>query len=238
MIVVAVRCYNEEKNLPRFFKGYDFADKIIISDGGSTDKSLDIIAEYQSNWTYPVLNIDLLHFDQYEITNETRWNPDNPHINFVLNAAKAQCKNSDDWIIFDDMDDVPNYKLREDARNILETTEKDQINAYRLYMWGTDQFFPQMNNYFENDDHKSLWAWKPSKMNVYADEKLRHGTILGMTNNFYGLPLPYCLLHKSWMPDTIDAKVDRYNKLELPMNHPADGVTFGKPEPLPEYAHE
>ena len=228
-IIVAVRCYNEERNITRFIEGYDFADKIIISDGGSTDNSLEIIAE----WMGYNPKIQLLHFDQFEITNDVRWNPDAPHMNFVLNAAKAE---NPDWIIFDDMDDVPNYKLRENARHILETTDKGQINAFRLYMWGTDQFYPKMNEYF-NKDYKSLWAWKPSAMNVYADETIRHGTILGMTNDYLGLDLPYCLLHRSWMPDTIDAKVERYNKLELPMNHPVDG-TFGQPEPLPEFARE
>lgn len=40
-IVVAVRCYNELNNIERFVRAYSFADKIIISDGGSTDGSLD-----------------------------------------------------------------------------------------------------------------------------------------------------------------------------------------------------
>lgn len=230
-IVVAVRCYNEEKNIERFLKGYDFADKIIISDGGSTDQSLDIINKAQFSWDYP--EIELLHFDQFEIVDGIRWNPDAPHMNFVLNRAK-EC--NPDWIIFDDMDDVPNYLLRKDGRRVLGMSDKPQINAFRLYMWGQDQYYPKMNNYFDTD-YRSLWAWKPNEVDIKADESIRHGTIIGTIGDVYKIELPMCLLHRSWQPESIDAKVDKYNKIGLPMNNPRDG-TFGQPEPLPDYARE
>jgi hypothetical protein len=72
---------------------------------------------------------------------------------------------------------------------------------------------------------------------VRADETKRHGTLLGV-NDFdtYGIDLPMCLLHKSWHPDTIQAKVDRYNALDLPMDHPLKFA--GRADPLPEWAHE
>lgn len=227
-IVVAVRCYNEERNIERFLRGYSFADKIVISDGGSTDKSLEIINRLKND--YP---IDLHHFEIFEVVDGVRWNPDAPHMNFVLDKAKEQ---NPDWLIFDDMDDVPNYILRNHARNLFENCDKAQINVFRLYMWGNTEFFPKMNNYFDTD-YRSLWAWKPKILDIHADPAVKHGTIVGITGDNYKVDLPMCLLHKSWIPETIDAKVDKYNRIGLPMNHPVDG-TFGQREPLPEFARE
>lgn len=220
-IVVAVRCYNESRNIERFLRCYDFADQIIVSDGGSED---DSVSKLEAN-----PKVVLFHYENYEIVAGHRWNPDAMHINFVLNKAKEL---NPDWIIFDDMDDVPNFHLQKDARILLEQTDKSQVNVFRLYMWGDDKFFPRMNNNFD-PNYKSLWAWKPD-INIYADESIRHGTIVGTSADNLGLEPPYCLLHYSWNPDTIQAKVDRYNNLGLPMNHP---LTFaGEPIPISEWA--
>ena len=42
-IVVAARCYNNEKHIERFLHGYSFADRIVVSDGGSTDNSIQLL---------------------------------------------------------------------------------------------------------------------------------------------------------------------------------------------------
>lgn len=226
-IVVAVRCYNEEKNIPRFMKGYDFADTIVVSDGGSTDNSVDLLRQFPK--------VHLLRFDQRETINGHTWNPDAPHMNYVLDAAKAL---DPDWLIFDDMDDVPNYKLREGARKVFEFCFYDlgvhQVNAFRLYLWGDAQYFPYMNRDFD-PNYKSVWGWNPNKVDIHADPNIHHGTLVGLTAN-WGLNIPYCLLHKSWHPDTIEAKVKRQNAVGIEMGHP---FTFaGNPEPLPEWARE
>jgi glycosyltransferase involved in cell wall biosynthesis len=223
-IVVAVRCYNEEKNIERFMRGYSFADAIVVSDGGSTDSSVEMLK------TYP--KVRLIHFEHYEVNKGLRWNPDNPHINFVLNEAKSL---EPDWLIFDDMDDVPNRLLREQARTILETCGKIQVNAFRLYMWGDDQFFLQMSKNF-HPDYRSLWAWKPKLIDIRADEALRHGTLIGIAPDYHGLDRPLCLLHKSWHPDTIEEKMKVYNTFGIQMEHPLKFA--GDPQLLPEYAHE
>lgn len=228
-IVVAVRCYNEVKNIERFMRGYDFADEIVVSDGGSTDGSLELLNKYPK--------ITLLHFEQQETINGQTWNPDAPHMNYVLNWAKTL---EPDWLIFDDMDDVPNIMLREGARDIFENAfilQYSQINAFRLYMWGDDQYFPYMNRNFD-EQYRSLWAWNPKKIDIFADMSIKHGTLLGFADNsnIMKLVTPYVLLHKSWNPETIQAKVKRYNKLGLPMNHPLEFA--GEPQPLPDWAVE
>lgn len=223
-IVAAVRCLNEEKNIERFLRGYDFADIIVASDGGSTDDSVSMLKQNPK--------VDLVHFPEHKIINGEYFNPDNPHINFVLNRAK---EHKPDWIIFDDLDDVPNYILRDNARYLLENCSKSQVNAFRLYMWGDDQFFPQMNDYF-NPVYTSLWAWKPDKLDIRANEKEWHGTIVGLSKDPCNVEIPMCLLHKSWHPETVDAKVERYRKVGIQTSNPLKFA--GLPQPLPEFAHE
>lgn len=220
-IVVAVRCYNEEKNIDRFMRCYDFADSIVVSDGGSTDNSVEMLK------TYP--KVSLFHYGNFEMISGQRWNPDGMHMNYVMNLAKQF---NPDWLILDDMDDVPNPKLQKDARSILERCDKDQVNLFRLYMWGEDQYFPKMNNYFD-PIYRSLWAWKPRNIDIRADEAIRHGTIIGITDDYYGIDSPYCLMHYSWHPDTVEQKMKRYNRLRLPMHHPLSFA--GTPEPLPDW---
>lgn len=223
-IVVAVRCYNEEQNIDRFMKCYDFADHIVVSDGGSSDSSVEMLK------TYP--KVRLFHYGNFEVVSGHRWNPDGMHMNYVMNVAKQF---DPDWLILDDMDDVPNPRLQRSARQILEACDKVQVNAFRLYMWGDTQYFPKMNNFFD-PIYRSLWAWQPKHIDIRADEAIRHGTIIGITEDYYGVDIPNCLLHYSWRPETIEQKMKRYNRLRLPMHHPLNFA--GTPEPLPEWALE
>lgn len=228
-IVVAVRCYNEARHIARFINGYSFADSIVISDGGSTDGSVEIIK------AHPLYEekIKLLHFAYTETLDGQTWNPDAPHMNFVLNSAKEL---KPDWLIFDDADDIPNRFLQNDARAVLESCKDTQANVFRLYLWGdTGNYFPYMNRHL-NPDYMSLWAWRPEHIDIHADESIRHGTLVGTTPGHYKISPPYCLLHKSWYPDTVQDKVNRYNALGLPMEHPKDFA--GRIEALPKWAEE
>lgn len=233
MIIAITRCYNETPDMVRrFIRGYQFADKIIISDGGSNNGVREYLAKLESinrpNFTY----IEVLDFTEYITIAGVKWNPDNPHINFIIDKAKSY---NPTWIILDDMDDVPNKNLRGDARWLLEDEPASQVNAFRLYMWGDKMFYPKMNNYFD-PAYTSLWAWKPDELDIKADVNVKHGTIIGLSENPTSLDLPYCLLHKSWHPDTIDAKREKYNIIGIPMlplSHFA-----GEPELLPDWAHE
>lgn len=228
-IVVAVRCYNEEKHIERFLRGYSFADQIVVSDGGSTDDSVSILRKYEGD------KVKVIHYDHQETIDGETWNEDSGHMNYVLDAAKEL---KPDWLIFDDMDCVPNKELREIARPIFDIIDERhiQINVFRLYLWGdTGKFFPKMNDNF-NPQYTSLWAWRPNQLNVHADSEVKHGTLVGLHPSPYSMELPYCLLHKSWYPETIDAKVERYNKLGLPMNHPFEFA--GELSELPEWAYE
>ena len=226
-IVVAARCYNNLRFAERFLRGYDFADEIVISDGGSTDGSVEFLEGKPK--------VHLLHFDQYEEKNGRRWNPDAPHMKFVLDYAKSL---EPDWLAFDDFDCTPNCFLRDYAREALSSASKrnyNQVNCFRLYLWNNDQYFPFMNRNFDTN-YTSLWTWQPKKINIEVDLNERHGTLLGLSQNPYKLEIPMCLLHKSWDEATIQEKIKNYETFGIAFDHPFNFA--GKPEPLPEWAKE
>lgn len=221
-IVVAARCRNEIQHIDRFLDRYDFADAIVVSDGGSTDGSIQRLWSEKKVWLH--------HFDEQETVGGETWNPDHSHINFVIERAKAWFP---DWVIFDDLDSTPTLSLKHQARRLLGECDQLQVNAFRLYMWGEDKYFPYMNRHF-SDGYTSLWAWRPKYLDIRADPNVRHGTLIGLSEEICHLDIPYCLLHRSWHPDTIDKKIARYNALGLPMEHPLNFA--GQPETLPEWA--
>lgn len=222
-IVVAARCYNNAEYVHRFLRGYSFADEIVISDGGSTDGSVELLKG----------RVNLIQFSETETLNGHTWNPDAPHMNFVLDAAKSL---DPDWLIFDDFDCVPTLDLRQVARDVFRDADNDQINAFRLYLWGEKQYFPLMNNYFD-PIYTSLWAWQPKRLDIRANLNLRHGTLTGLaTESIKRLETPFSLLHKSWHPNTINDKINKYNAVGIEMSHP---TTFaGSPEKIPLWAYE
>lgn len=226
-IVVAVRCYNEERHIKRFLRQYDFADQIVVSDGGSTDDSVSILKKHEGD------KVKVIHYAHQETIEGHTWNEDSGHMNYVLDAGKAL---NPDWLIFDDMDCNPNRFLRDNARALLADIQLPQVNVFRLYLWGdTGKFFPKMNDDF-NLLYTSLWAWNPKVLDIRADVNIRHGTLIGLHPEPYNIRPPACLLHRSWYPETIDKKIERYNALGLPMNHPFEFA--GELKELPAWAME
>ena len=56
-IITAVRCMNEIEHISRFMDGYDFSDVIVVSDGGSTDGSVEELQKYPK--------VILHHYDKF-----------------------------------------------------------------------------------------------------------------------------------------------------------------------------
>lgn len=224
-IVVVTRCLNGQEYIDRFVRGYEWADEIIVSDGGSTDDSLEMFKTFPDK-------VSVVNYENVTFIGGYKWNPDNYHIQHAIDEG---LKRDPDWIILDDLDDVPNKILRMFAREILEHADKPQVNAFRLYLWGEKRYFPAMNGNF-NPAFKSLWAWKPKELTIETDKSVAHGTLSGVLDDYAEIDIPLCLLHKSWHPRTIGEKIKRYNAIGLPMMHPRKFA--GKPECLPEWAHE
>ena len=93
-------CWNEEKVLPHFFKHYDFADKIIVYDNGSTDNTARIVQ------AHPKGELRFYH---------TR----NEQDNLTMCQLKNHCWKGDDadWVVVCDCDEfmIGHQRLRDFA---------------------------------------------------------------------------------------------------------------------------
>ncbi len=116
-ISVALAVFNEEKNLGQCLTSVSsIADEIVVVDGGSTDKTVDIAKSFGAR------------------TIKT----DNPPI-FHINKQKALDACTGDWILQLDADEVIPEELKEE---IVQTVNKEQsaMNGFyiprRNYFWG------------------------------------------------------------------------------------------------------
>ena len=219
-IVVCVRTLNEELAIGRFCQCYAWADEILISDGGSSDKTLDIARQYP--------NTQIHHFpDKVWHTDKIFSNPRGKHINYLIDWAHRE---KADWIIFDDCDCVPTADLQKWGRNFMEYGNNDTIFAYRMFVLGKDRWFPEMSK------KQSLWAWKAT-VPVRADED--NYTIRMQIPDVSKIALnnPYALLHYFYPnEETFQRKKEQYlltgevNKKYNPLQQ------FGRLEELPDWA--
>jgi len=105
-ISVAIAVYNEEDNLSNCLNSIkDLADEIVIVDGGSTDKTLDIAKKF---------NAKIIRTG-------------NPQI-FHVNKNKAIDAASSDWILQLDADEVVSEELSSEIKKT--TSLKSNINGY------------------------------------------------------------------------------------------------------------
>ena len=223
-IVATVRTLNEERNIAHFCAAYAWADAVLVADGGSEDRTVEI-AGY-----FPHVLVRAFE-ERVETSDGSFMNPEPRHVNFLINWALEE---EADWIIFDDADCWPNPALNRKARAILEGTDKPMVYLHRLYLWGQDEYFPKYNIC------TALWAWQPNEVDVFWEEK-------GLTNfesQVRGVDPeralhleapPYCCLHY-FAPDEVEVqrKMARYEAWVYPQVHPLQSI-YAPPEPLPEW---
>lgn len=103
---VVLATYNEEENLPRCLDSVKgLADEIVVVDGTSKDKTVEIAKSFGARVT---------------VTS----NPPNFHIN----KQKAIDKATGDWILQLDADEVVSRELREEIKRLL--SKKNEENGY------------------------------------------------------------------------------------------------------------
>ena len=133
-IISIVRARNEEEHIAMYCKHHDFADLILLADGGSVDDTIKIAKEFP--------NVKIRMFLPFvKLAEGHVRNPDWQHINFLIEWAEEE---KADWIVMDDCDTNPNYLLRDEARMIIEQAERPYIKVVQIHLWGKDQYFPQL----------------------------------------------------------------------------------------------
>ena len=201
-IITVVRTRNEESRIERFIRSYQWADKILVADGGSEDNTVSLCKSLPKT--------EVRYFDKkVKIGDEGQnWrNPHGEHINFMIDWATEE---GADWIIFDDCDCIPNYLVKEDARHFLKRTEEDCVMLTRIYFYKEDRYFEKLTKP-TGDWTPSLWAWK-TKKSLRAKElnPLEHTIDISGLSKREIMP-PYCLLHYFYPSDEfMQKKLDFY----------------------------
>ncbi len=190
---------NEEKNIQTFCQAYGFSDLILVADGGSTDRTVELAEQFSYVKVRPFKY-------RVHLPDGSFYNPEPKHFNFLLTWAEVERA---DWIIYDDCDSRPGRSLRRDARKILAGTYEGTVLVNRVYMWGQEQFFPDLTT------GGGPWAWRPGR-SIRANES---------KDNFFettvpivesGLTLtypPYMLIH-NFHPDKEQSMNERIKKYQ------------------------
>ena len=80
-IVAMVRTRNEENNIERFCRSYDWVDEILVADGGSTDSTVKLACSFS--------NVRVRSFLGRTLMDNNLWrNPAGEHINFLIEWAE------------------------------------------------------------------------------------------------------------------------------------------------------
>ena len=215
-IICCVRTRNEETNIARFIKSYsEIADKILVADGGSTDRTLEIASKYN--------NVDVRSYTKVVWGDNGIWrNPEGKHLNFLYKWALQL---GADWILFDDCDSFPTKDLQRNGRRFIEAADKVGkvgLLAYHIYLYGKDCWFPEMNN-----PGKFLWGWKYNSGLSIRDTEDWGIIYDNVPKDDRCLPIeyPFSLLH-DYTPnlDIVYKKLDFYNNCGkmTPTKHPIE----------------
>ncbi|MCK5346821.1 MAG: hypothetical protein KAR20_25610, partial [Candidatus Heimdallarchaeota archaeon] len=185
-------------------KHHDFADLILLADGGSVDDTIKIAKEFP--------NVKIRMFLPFvKLAEGHVRNPDWKHINFLIEWAEEE---GADWIQFEDCDTNPNYLLARDARMLMEFAEAPVVKAVQMFLWENNQYFPDMGHPNKAPIWQAgIWAWKP-ELGLRAWGAMPHYHFKnGEADVMYDftkeasidLMPPYCRLHSCW-EDPVAAK--------------------------------
>jgi len=228
VIIVVVRTKDEALNIGRFCTVYrDCVDLILVADGGSEDDTIAIAKCFK--------NTKVRQFtERIEYPGGIWRNPHGKHMNFMFDWAVEE---GADWIIFDDCDCVPTIALQQNLRDIMANAAYPSLFLYRMYVWGSDEYFPRMN-----DPGKSIYAWKPETGIVACEKDPIIHRLLNMPSETERVILepPFCCLHYfSPNEEIIKAKMNFYRITRGETSTASHPLQFGgELEDLPEWAHE
>lgn len=220
----------EEIHIERFMATHAFSDVICVGLCETSLKTIEIASRYP-NVKFKVFNGLEMFPDGSLGAHESKYYA------FLNDWANEE---DVDWIIFDDADHAPNTTLQLDARTLLESTNAPFAYNQLLYVWGTDHYFPELNNCKPSE---RLWAWNKHKWT--PDISREHPYTVEIKNqpdaqidNALVMPHPpYCVLHYSFLTEEVTRQKMAFNaKRGVAQAYPPDSC--GRIERLPEWANQ
>lgn len=156
---VAIATFNEEENIGKCLESVkDFADEIVIVDGSSADKTVEIAKTFGA---------------KVIVTN-------NPPM-FHINKQKAIDASTNDWILQLDADERVSKKLAEEINNIIKMSDA-QILEYeekipKIKMFRRHQNLVEKRDGRVGDDTKPYAAFFIPRANFFLGRYLMHGGV-------------------------------------------------------------
>lgn len=155
---VVLATFNEESNLPECLESVkDFADEIIVVDGSSTDKTVEIAKKFGAKVLVK----------------------DNPPI-FHINKQKAIDQASSDWILQLDADEHVSLELKEEIKKVISLPEKE-LEVYQNNL-PNRQLFRRHQSIIEKRDgaigsQGPYCAFFIPRLNYFMGKYLRYGGV-------------------------------------------------------------
>ncbi len=156
---IAIAAFNEEENIGRVLSSVkDLADEIIVVDGSSTDKTVEIAKKFGAKVT---------------IT-------DNPPI-FHINKQKAIDQCSGDWILQLDADEVVSEQLAKEIQLVIKLAPQELMKR-TIDPWKYGLFLRHQHVVEERDgkvgkDKGEVVAFWVSRANYFLGRYLMHGGV-------------------------------------------------------------
>jgi hypothetical protein len=204
-LYVLLRTRDEHRNIERFCRCYAFADKICVADGGSLDDTVALARQFP--------NVEVREFTQRVQGKNGLWrNPEGAHHDFLIDWAISE---GADWMLHGDADCVPCKSLREKLPEYIRDADRlwhysdggarftGVIQAYQIFIWGSDQYFPRLN-----EPGPGLYGWhrdsglRFSEKDPWNVDLVNYDLVRGRT---YVIPMPDVRLHY-FCPDPEEAE--------------------------------
>ncbi len=213
-ISVALAVFNEEKNI-HYAVGstIDWADEIVIVDGGSTDKTIEKALSYGKK-------VKIIRAEN---------NPKNFHINKQL--ALENCRS--EWILQLDADEAVSEKLKDEILKIIKMSDKE-IEEYqdsfsekekKLFLRHQRIIFAKMKTQQKNRAKEEFAGFFIPRLNYFLGKFMRYGGL------YPDAPIRLVKKGKAYFPckdvhEVIEVK-GRIGWLKNPLLH-YDSPTFSR----------